>query len=149
MSVPIPASTYIFDPELDLILTVLLGLDLNGLDNLNIEMFWYQGITSFYHFEVIHPRDFRNYSYLIPSDSITDQQPVPSSIHEDLTDVIYYWQHLTATNHSDRDTPVNWTNANFSLYNDVIFICDDDFICDDENSPLTASEATTAANVLD
>ena len=115
MSASAPDSTYVSDLELDYILTILLGLDLTRPDNLHVGMFWYQGITSFYHFEVMHPRDFRNWSYFNPSDSITDQGPVPASIYEGLEDVLYYCHHLTATNHADRDTSLNWTHANFSL----------------------------------
>ena len=72
MSAPAPISTYIFDPELDHVLMVLLGLDLTGPDNLNVEMFQHHGITSFHNFKVLHPRDFKNWSYLIPGDSISD-----------------------------------------------------------------------------
>ena len=86
----------------------------------------------------------KNWSYLILGDSISDWQPVPASIHEVLPDVLYFCQHLTATNHANRDTPINWTHANFGLDSDVIFINDDD---DDAQS--TASETTMAANVLD
>ena len=68
---------------------------------------------------------------------------MPASIYEGLSDVFYYRQHLTAANHIDRDTPVNWTYANFSLYSDVIFISDDG------DKPLIASAATTVASILD
>ena len=68
---------------------------------------------------------------------------MPPSVHEGLVDVLYYCQHLTATNHSDRDTPINWTHANFSLYSHVIFIGDDG------DALLTASALTTAASFLD
>ena len=53
MSAPAPLSTYIFHPKLDHILTVLLGLDLTGPDNLNVEMFQHHGITSFHNFKVL------------------------------------------------------------------------------------------------
>ena len=141
MSDPSPIPTYFFDLELDHILTFLFGLDLTGPDNLNVEIFQHQGITSFHNFKVLHPRDFKNWSYLIPSDSISDRQPVPVCIHEDIVDVIYFFQHLTATNHADRDIPVNWAHAKFGLDSDVIFIHDDDN---------TASPQTTiVASVID
>ena len=137
-------STYVFDPELDHILTVLLGLNWAGPDNLLVEMLQYQGISSFSHFKVIRPSDFKMWSFLNPGDSITDQGPVPASISEGLADVLYYCQHLTTTNHTDRDTPLSWTYANFSLFSGVLFIGDDD-----DNAPLTASVTTTDADVLD
>ena len=116
MSTPAPVSTYVFGPDLDHSLTVLLGLDLTGPDNLNVEMFWYKGVTSFYHFKVILPRDFRTWSYLITSGSVTDWQLVSVSIHIGLSDILYYYQHLTAANHADIDTTIDWTHANFSLW---------------------------------
>ena len=39
MSASTPDSTYVIYPELDHILTILLGLDLTGPDNLHVEMF--------------------------------------------------------------------------------------------------------------
>ena len=68
---------------------------------------------------------------------------MPASISEGLAVVLYYHQHLTATNHTDRDTPLSWTLANFSLFSGVLFIGDDD------DAPSTASVTTTDADVLD
>ena len=133
-------STSIFDPALDHILTVLLGLDLTGPDNLNVEMFHHHGITGFQAFKVLHPGDFKTWSYLIPGDSLSDRQPIPASIYEGLSDLIYFLQHLIATNHDDRDNPIKWTHANFGLGSDVIFIYDDND---------TASTMTTATSVID
>ena len=39
MSAPFPPSTYVFNPKLDHILTVLLGLDMTRQDNFDVEMF--------------------------------------------------------------------------------------------------------------
>ena len=143
MSASTPDSTSVFDPQLDHILTALLGLTLTEPNNLHVEMFRYQGITSFSHFKVIHPSDFKKWSFLNPGDSIANRGPVPASISEGLADILYYCQHLTAINHTDRDTPLSWTHTDFSLFCGVLFIDDDD------NAPSTLSVATTDAAILD
>ena len=88
-------------------MTVLLGLELTGQDNLYVEIFQYQGINCFNCFRTIPPRNFMNWSYLNPGDSITYQKLVPASIYEGLADVLYYQKHLTASNNADIDTPLN------------------------------------------
>ena len=131
MSASTPDSISVFDPQLYHILTALLGLTLTGPDNLHVEMFQYHGITSFSHFKVLHPSDFKKWSFFNPGDSITDQGPVPASISEGLADVLYYCQHLTTINHTDKDTPLSWTHKYFTLFCGVLFIDDND------NVPLT------------
>ena len=49
-----PAFTYVFDQELHQILKVLLGLDLNGPDNINVEIFQYKVVNSWYQFKVLY-----------------------------------------------------------------------------------------------
>ena len=72
MSAPAPNPTYVFDQKLDHILIVLLGLDLTGPGNLHLEMFWYKAVTTFYQFEVLCPRNFSNWTYIIPGGAITN-----------------------------------------------------------------------------
>ena len=99
--------SFVFDHNLDHILTSLLGLDLtdDGDKNMHVEMFRYQDITSFYHFEVIRPRDFRNFSYHNKGAPITDRQPIPSPIHQALADVLHFCQDLVTANNADQDNP--------------------------------------------
>ena len=78
---PILPPTYVFDQDLDHILTALVDLDLSGPNNLNVEMLQYQGVTSFYQFEVVCPRDFASFTYLIPGGTIPNQHQIPLLIH--------------------------------------------------------------------
>ena len=110
---PVLPPTYVFDEDLDHILTALVDLDLSGPNNLNVEILQYQGVKSFHQFEVVHPRDFISFTYLIPGGTITNRCPTPPLIHQGLTDFLYYCQHLVTTNNNDQDTPVNWKSGAF------------------------------------
>ena len=92
--------SFVFDCNLDHILTSLLGLDLSdgGNDNMHVKMFHWQGITSFYHFEVIRPRDFRNFTYHNKGAPITNCQPIPSPTHQALADELHFCQDLVTAN---------------------------------------------------
>lgn len=109
---PAPQCSFVFNQKLDHILTSFVGLDLSGANNMHVKMFYCQGITSFYHFKVIRPRDFCNFSYHNDG-PITNQRPIPSAIHQALVDVLYFCQHLVTTNDSDQDDPSTWTTNVF------------------------------------
>ena len=61
---PDPAPTCVFNQILDHILKDLLGLKLTGLDNINVEMFHYKGMRTWYEFEVVDPKIFRNWTII-------------------------------------------------------------------------------------
>ena len=87
----------------------LVGLDLTGANNINVDMLWYQDLTSFASFEMMQPHNFWNFTYPISPTNIIDRRPIPVPIHEGLANIIYFREHLEDTNGPDAHNPLAWT----------------------------------------